>query len=74
MSIIKSYFDRPGSLKRAEVCEAMNITQGRLSQLRDSVDWPPELALKMESVTRGAINASDISPLVAKARATGVAA
>lgn len=65
---LKTYLDRPGALSRSQLCDKLGISAGRLSQLRDLADWPPELALKLEEATCGAICASDISPIIAKAR------
>lgn len=69
---LQDYIARPGALTRPALCAALGISAGRLSQLRDSKDWPPELALKAEAATHGALSASDLSPVVAAAR--GVAA
>lgn len=52
----------------------LGVSKGRLSQLRHERDWPVELALAAESKTGGALNASNLSALVAKARQTGAAA
>lgn len=65
---LREYLTRPDALPRAELCEALGITAGRLSQLNDITDWPPALALKLEDATGGAVSASDISSLIAKAR------
>lgn len=48
----------------------LGVSKGRLSQLQDSLDWPPELALKVEAATDGVISASAVCPVVAKARDT----
>lgn len=66
---LQEYLARPGALSRSEICAGIGVSAGRLSQLRASTDWPPELALKLEQVTRGAVCASDISPIIAQARA-----
>ena len=62
------YLKQPGALTRTELCAELGISQGRLSQLRDKVDWPPELALKIERATGHAVSASAISPIVKLAR------
>jgi len=67
---LQDYLNRPDAKKRNELCEGLGISAGRLSQLRDETEWPPELALKLEAVTDGIISASAISSVVAKARAT----
>jgi DNA-binding transcriptional regulator YdaS (Cro superfamily) len=67
-----------GYLKRADatpltaLAAEMGVSKGRLSQLRDSTDWPPELALKAEIATGGRVSASDLSPVVALARRMAV--
>ena len=66
---LHDYVRRPGALTRTELCDGLGISAGRLSQLRDLRDWPPELALKLERVTHGAISASEICPVIAQARA-----
>lgn len=50
------------------LAKAVGVSKGRISQLRDSLDWPPELALKVEDATGGDVSASDICPVIAKAR------
>ena len=52
-----------------EVALAAGVSTGRLSQLRHATSWPADLALKIEAVTDGALNASFLSDTVAKARA-----
>lgn len=64
---VSDYFKRPGAMTRAELSAALGISEGRLSQLRDK-PWPPELAMKAEAETRGALSASELSPIVAQAR------
>lgn len=54
-----------------QLAAEMGVSKSRLSQLRHSQDWPAELALTAESKTGGAINASQLCPLVLKARRTG---
>lgn len=71
---ITDYFASDGALSRAEISELLGISQGRLSQLRDDKNWPPDLALRMEEATAGCVDASTLSPVIAKARETGRAA
>lgn len=66
---LQEYLNQPDALTRSALCERLGISNGRLSQLRDLTDWPPELALRLEEVTAGAISASDVSPIIAQARA-----
>lgn len=61
-------------MKASKIAAAIGVSKARISQLRDRNDWPPELALAVERVTSGAVNASDLSPVVALARETGEAA
>lgn len=69
MKTLATYLASKGAKKPAELCLELGISKGRLSQLRNETAWPPELALKLEEATGGAINASDLSEVVAKARA-----
>ena len=64
---LSQYLEADGSLSRNDLCAKLGITKGRLSQLKDA-DWPPDLALKAETETAGALNASDLSPIIARAR------
>lgn len=67
---LQDYLDRPDALSRSELCEALGISNGRFSQLKnDGKDWPPELALKAEEATGGLLSASDLSGIIAQARA-----
>lgn len=47
----------------------LGVSKGRLSQLRNVAEWPPELALKVEQATGGYLDASRLSAVVAQARA-----
>lgn len=66
---LHQYLELPEALSRGELCEALGVSQGRLSQLRHSTAWPPELALKAEEATGGLLSANDLSAVIAKARA-----
>lgn len=46
----------------------LGVSKSRLSQLRDKTDWPPDLALRVEKATSAAVNASDLSHVIARAR------
>lgn len=46
----------------------LKVSKGRLSQLRDATDWPPELAMRVEEETGGAVDAAALSPTIARAR------
>lgn len=71
---LNTYLERKGAKTLTALATEMGVSKGRLSQLRNSTDWPADLALKVESVTGGALNASVLSSIVARARETGAAA
>ena len=71
---LDGYLERPGAMTLTKLAADIGVSKSRLSQLRNSTDWPAELALVAESKTGGALNASILSPTVAKARQTGAAA
>lgn len=71
---LEDYLARPDAMNMTALSAAIGVTKARLSQLRNSRDWPPHLALKVETQTGGLISASGLSPIVAEARATGAAA
>lgn len=52
-----------------EVALAAGVSSARLSQLRHLKEWPADLALEIERVTEGVLNASSLSHTVARARA-----
>jgi DNA-binding transcriptional regulator YdaS (Cro superfamily) len=66
---LSAYFLRPDAMNASQLASAIGISKGRISQLRDSTEWPPELALSVERATGGAVSASDLSPIIAQARA-----
>lgn len=74
METLSAYLARPGAMTLTRLADEIGVTKGRLSQLRDSQNWPPDLALVAESKTGGALNAALLSPIVARARQTGAAA
>jgi len=67
---LSKYLSRDGALSLTDLSLKMGVSKGRLSQLRDATDWPPELAMKAEEHTAGALDAAILSPLVARARKT----
>lgn len=71
---LDTYLGREGAMSLTALAAELGVSKGRLSQLRKSTDWPAELALAVESKTGGALNASVLSPTIAKARQTGAAA
>lgn len=73
MMTLDKYLSSTGAKSLTALSVAVGISKGRLSQLRNATEWPPELAMKVEAATDGALNASSLSPVVAQAR-NGVAA
>lgn len=71
---LDAYLKRQGAMKLTELAIALGVSKSRLSQLRESTNWPAELALAIEQKTGGALNASQLCPVVEKARQTGAAA
>lgn len=68
MTTLATYLSRDGSKKLTEIAAAVGVSKGRLSQLRDATEWPPQLALDVERATGGGVNASELSAVVASAR------
>ena len=68
MTTLATYLSRAGSKKLTDIATAVGISKGRLSQLRDKTDWPPQLALDVEAATNGGVDASELSAIVASAR------
>lgn len=66
--LLSQYLDRDGSPSLTDLSKALGVSKGRLSQLRDSNDWPPDLALKVEEETNGTLDASQLSTIIARAR------
>lgn len=69
METLDAYLSREGAMTLTALALRLGISKARLSQLRNSLDWPPGLALRVEEATEGALSASDLSPLIAQARA-----
>lgn len=65
---LSQYLEREGAPSLTDLSVKLGISKGRLSQLRDSVEWPPELALEAEKQTDGALDAAALSPIIARAR------
>ncbi|NVD44365.1 hypothetical protein [Qipengyuania atrilutea] len=70
---LHNYLKRSDAMSLTQLANEMGVSKSRLSQLRNSTEWPAELALTAESKTGGALNASHLCSIVAKARQTGVA-
>lgn len=65
---LSQYLERSDAMSLTDLSIKLGVSKGRLSQLRDAVDWPPELALKAEEQTEGALDAAKLSPIIARAR------
>ena len=67
---LETYLKTSAAMSQSELAVALGISKGRVSQLKTVDDWPPELALKAEAATGGALDASRLSSVVAEARRT----
>lgn len=65
---LSQYLESNGAPSLTDLSVKLGVSKGRLSQLRDATDWPPDLALKVEEETKGALDASMLSPIIARAR------
>lgn len=65
---LNDYLAAPDAKTLTALSLEIGVSKGRLSQLRNATEWPPELALKVEGATAGKLNASFLSDVVAKAR------
>ncbi len=70
---LDTYLSRDGAKSLTALSIEIGVSKGRLSQLRNLTEWPPELALKVEQATDGILSASELSTVVASAR-NGMAA
>lgn len=66
---LDAYLSQPDAKTLTALSIEIGISKGRLSQLRTATNWPPELALKVETATDGQVSASVLSPVIAQARA-----
>lgn len=66
---LNDYLETTGAKSLTALALEIGVSKGRLSQLRNATEWPPDLALRAEDATGGALNASSLSDVVAKARA-----
>lgn len=66
---LDTYLASPNAKSLTALSLELGVSKSRLSQLRNLKEWPPELALKIEKATDGALSASFLSDVVAKARA-----
>lgn len=67
---LSEYLKREGAESLTDLSAKLGISKGRLSQLRNEPEWPPELALRAETATGGLLNAAALSPIIAQARKT----
>lgn len=65
---LDAYLKRDGAKSLTDLSAEIGVSKGRLSQLREATDWPPELAMKVEEATGGELSASALSPIIARAR------
>jgi hypothetical protein len=66
---LDAYLKKRGAKSLTDLSRELSVSKSRLSQLRFETTWPPDLALKIEAATAGAMNASKLSEVVARARA-----
>lgn len=65
---LDKYLAGSGAKSLTALSVDVGISKSRLSQLRNATDWPPELAMKVEAATGGALDAGALSSIVAQAR------
>lgn len=70
MTTLDAYLARKDAKSLTEIAIEVGISKARLSQLRNSREWPPQLALEVEKATGGALSASRLCPVIAQARRT----
>lgn len=66
---LREYFERKNSVSLADMANMLDVTEARVRQIRASNVAPPNVALKIERITSGLVNASDLSAVIAEARA-----
>jgi plasmid maintenance system antidote protein VapI len=66
---LDAYLNQPDALSLTDLAAAISISKGRLSQIRGGEPCTPDLALRIEAATNGAVSASDLSHIIARARA-----
>ncbi len=65
---LDTYLGSEGAKSLTALSLEIGVSKSRLSQLRDSIEWPPNLAMKVEIATCGAMDAAFLSSIVARAR------
>jgi len=68
MTTLDAYLARKDAKSLTEIAKQVGISKARLSQLRNSREWPPQLALEVEKATGGQLSASKLCPVIAQAR------
>jgi len=68
MKTLDDYLRRKGAKRVTDLSLELDVTPGRVSQLRHETAWPPGLALKIERATDGYLDASKLSRVIAEAR------
>lgn len=66
---LNAYFKQTNAKSLTDLAALIGVSKGRLSQIRGGEKCPPELALKIETATGGAVSASALSHVIAQARA-----
>lgn len=68
MTTLAEYLATDDAKTLTALSAELGVSKGRLSQLRDATEWPPELAMKAEAATGGVLNAATLSQVVRQAR------
>lgn len=66
---LDAYFKQPNAPSLTAIAAAIGVSKGRLSQIRGGEKCPPDVALRIEAATAGAVSASALSHVIAQARA-----
>ena len=64
----KAYFASEGAMRKSAMAAAIGITPARITQLLCGESFTPELALAVESVTDGKLDASKLNATIKQAR------
>lgn len=66
---LDAYLRQPAAKTLTDLASEVGVSKGRLSQIRGAGKCPPELALRIENATNGAVSATVMSHVIAQARA-----
>lgn len=66
---LREYFERKNSLSVDDMASRLDLTSARIRQIRAKNEAPPGVALNIERITQGLVNASDLSAVIKEARA-----